>query len=99
MNDQHDVMRYLSEFDFYFKDISETRVSEDTKFRYNSLILKSDTLLSDIINLGKEDKSIKSDIDVKLIVATTSNVLWGFGQRIAIRGNIIKKESGYALLN
>lgn len=95
MNNKHDVMRYLSEFDFYFKDVSESKVSEDTMFRYNEIILKSDILLTAILELGIKDKSIRQDLDVNLVVATMSNVLWGFGQRIAIRGNIIKKESGY----
>lgn len=95
MNNQRDIMCYLSEFDFYFNDTSQSKVSEATIFRYNEIILKSDILLTKIMELGKKDKSIKLCVDQSLIVATMSNVLWGFGQRIAIRGNIIKNESGY----
>ena len=92
MSEKADVMRYLSEFDFYFQDKTTHAANEMSKNRFNKIILKSDELLEEIMILGKKDKSIKKDIDIKLIVATISNVLWSFGQRIAIRGESIKKE-------
>ena len=93
MSKKPDVMRYLSEFDFYFKDESNS-ANEDSMSRFNEIILESESLLNEIMILGKEDKSIKENLDAKLMVATMSNVLWSFAQRIAIRGEIIKKESG-----
>lgn len=94
MTDKRDVMKYLGEFDFYFKDESQNLASEDSLKRFNEIILKSEDLLSSIITLGKNDKSIKEKTDINLTVSTISNVLWSFGQRIAIRGKAIKKESG-----
>ena len=88
-----DVMKYISEFDFYFQDGSPNAASSDTISRYNEIIFEPEALLEEIIILGKKDKSIKEDLDIKLTVATITNVLWSFGQRIAIRGEIIKKES------
>ena len=70
--------------------ISEVKVLS----RFNDISLQSDGLLWKIIRLGQEDKSIIKEIDLPLTVATISNVLWGFGQRIAIRGKTIKEESG-----
>ena len=93
MSKKPDVMRYLSEFDFYFKDESNS-ANEASMSRFNEIILESESLLNEIMILGKEDKSIKENLDAKLMVATMSNVLWSFAQRIAIRGEIIKKESG-----
>lgn len=94
MSEKTDVMRYLGEFDFYFKD-EATAANEDRMNRFDEIILVSEDLLSEIIILGIKDKSIRKDLDINLTVATISNVLWSFGQRIAIRGEIIKKESGF----
>lgn len=88
------VMKYLGEFDFYFKDGSTAKPSSESMLKYSSIILESDGLLVRLINRGIDDGSIKKDIDVKLMVTTISNVLWSFGQRIAIRGEIIEQESG-----
>lgn len=94
MSNRMDVMRYLGEFDFYFKDENLFKASTDSITRFNDIILQSDGLLWKIIRLGQEDKSIIKEIDLPLTVATISNVLWSFAQRIAIRGKTIKEESG-----
>lgn len=93
MGKRIDVMKYLGEFDFYFKDENMTKASSESIARFNEIILESDGLLTQIMELGQSDKSIKKDLDVKLTVATISNILWSFGQRIAIRGETIKEES------
>ncbi|NLC54925.1 MAG: TetR/AcrR family transcriptional regulator [Erysipelothrix sp.] len=95
MSKKPEVMRYISEFDFYFNDRVVVTISLDHQKRFNDIILKSDYLIESIIELGKKDGSIKQGTDTQLMVATISNVLWSFGQRIAIRGEIIKKESGF----
>lgn len=95
MNDRIEIMKYLGEFDFYFAENAYLEPSTECKIRYDDIILESERLLTEIINIGQEDHSIKSDIDVKLMVATMSNLLWGFGQRVAIRGSIIEKETGF----
>lgn len=91
---KQDVMRYLAEFDFYFSD-ETTLANVDSMRRFDEVILISEDLIHKIIKEGTNDKSIKDGLDIKLTVATISNVLWSFGQRIAIRGKIIEKESGF----
>lgn len=94
MEDKIDVMKYLGEFDIYFTDQRVAKPSTDSIKRFNEIILESDGLLSQIIILGQKDRSIKEELDVDLTVTTMSNVLWGFGQRIAIRKEIIEEETG-----
>lgn len=94
MDERIKVMKYLGEFDFYFKDEKVAKPSSESMLKFDSIILESDGLLTQLIERGINDGSIKKDIDVKLMVTTISNVLWSFGQRIAIRGEIIEEESG-----
>ncbi len=89
-----DVMKYLGEFDFYFKDERTSVALTDSMERFNNVILKSDALLTDLLVSGIKDGSMKTDMNVSLMVATISNVLWSFGQRIAIRGDMIHEETG-----
>ncbi len=95
MSNKIEVMKYLGEFDFCFQDGTTLELDTNVIVRFDEIILESDRLITEIINLGQEDKSIKSDFDVKLMVATISNILWSFGQRVAIRDKIIMKESGF----
>ena len=94
MEDKIDVMKYLGEFDIYFTDQRVAKPSTNSIKRFNEIILESDGLLSQIIIVGQKDRSIKQELDVDLTVSTMSNVLWGFGQRIAIRTEIIEEETG-----
>lgn len=95
MSNKIEVMKYLGEFDFCFQDGTTLELDTNVIVRFDEIILESDRLITEIINLGQEDKSIKSDFDVKLMVATISNILWSFGQRVAIRDKIIMKESSF----
>jgi AcrR family transcriptional regulator len=94
MESRINVMKFIGEFDFYFQDDVDKGPCSDSLERFGNIILESDVLLTNLILTGIEDGSIRKDIDVKLIVATISNVLWSFGQRIAIRGHIIERETG-----
>lgn len=95
MSNRIEVMRYLGEFDFYFTDETIKELKTDTMVGFDEIILLSEGLLAEIIKLGQEDQSIKANLDVNLTVATISNLLWSFGQRIAIRDKTIFKESGF----
>ncbi|MGL1894487.1 MAG: TetR/AcrR family transcriptional regulator [Spirochaetaceae bacterium] len=94
MSNKTNVMKYLGEFDFYFKDEKINKPSTDSMERFNNIILESDELLTQLLVKGIKDKTIKEDIDIKLMVSTISNVLWSFGQRIAIRNEMILSETG-----
>lgn len=89
-----DELRYISEFDFYFTESMEDVVSLERLQDYQNIILVSDILFKLMIDLGQEDGTITKDIDVDLFVVTMSQVLWSFAQRIVVRKNIIKEESG-----
>lgn len=95
ISDRIEIMKYLGEFDFYFNDFTNIEPSIDCKVRYGDIILETERILTEIIDIGHKDKSIKSNLNVGLMVATISNLLWSFGQRIAIRGNIIEQETGF----
>lgn len=94
-----DIMKYLGEFDFYFTQEESEQPSSDSITRFNSIILKSDDILTILIEKGIKDGSIKKGMDAKLLVATISNVLWSFGQRIAVRGDMIKAEYDISGIN
>lgn len=95
MTDKLDLMTYLGEFDFYFKDELGLVLGPETSREFNQLSLESDLFLQKLMKEGQKDGSISLDLDLDLTVATISNILWSFGQRIAIRNEIMLKEYGY----
>lgn len=94
MKDHRDFMRFTGEFDFYFKDDRSFRPHDDLLKRFEGTLHLSEELIGTIINRGVEDGSIQNDGDMNLLVYTITNVLWSFGQRIAIRGKGIEEEFG-----
>lgn len=95
MSDKNTLMNYLGEFDFYFKDISALQIAEASFDKYQEETIKSSEIIQTLLQSGIDDGSIKSDVDLALTEATISNILWGFGQRIAARGKVIEAETGY----
>lgn len=95
MTDKLDLMTYLGEFDFYFKDELGLDLGPESSREFNQLSLESDLFLQKLMKEGQKDGSISLDLDLDLTVATISNILWSFGQRIAIRNEIMLKEYGY----
>lgn len=87
-----DIMKFMGEFDFYFKDGSSFVPKENTKARYDILIHESNGMLAEILEAGIGDGSMKDAIDIDLSVFTISNILWGFGQRLAARKEQLKAE-------
>jgi AcrR family transcriptional regulator len=87
-----DLMKFMGEFDFYFKDGAAFVPDAEILVRYDELIHASDAWLRGIISAGMADRSMRKDIDVKLTVFTISNILWGYGQRIAARKRQLKAE-------
>lgn len=94
MEKRMDFLTFAGEFDFYFKDDSDFKPKEDQARRYEETIHLSEKLISSVIEEGIRDLSIEVDRPVSLIVYTITNVLWSYGQRIAIRGEGIKEEFG-----
>lgn len=96
MDSKIEIMNYLGEFDFYFKDDNYlTGLFLDNQ-TYNDTLSATDHIILDLIQKGIEDGSIKKTINAQLVEATISQVLWSFGQKIANRGNSIKKETHFS---
>ena len=84
------IMAFVSEYDIYFSDKRPREISEATKGKFKV----SDTLIEKIVLQGIEDDSIELKKDIKMIVSTIASVLWGFGQRIAYKGESMSSELG-----
>ncbi len=89
-----DMLRFLGEFDFHFKDSNKKEPGADIMAEYRRVSLKPELLIRNIISQGLKDNSIHRNTDPELTTITISNVLWSFGQRIAIRNKHIKEETG-----
>lgn len=96
MAERNNIMKYIGEFDFYFQDERRVQPSEASISHFNEIILVSDTILAELLKEGRKDLSIKADFDIPLMVATISNVLWSFAQRIAIGNRQIQRETGFS---
>jgi AcrR family transcriptional regulator len=87
-----DIMKFMGEFDFYFKDDASFVPGEAILARNDALGHESDGWLRRLLSAGIEDRSIRADVDLDLTVFTISNILWGYGQRIAARKKQLKRE-------
>jgi len=89
----HDeIMKFMGEFDFYFNDDSPFSPDQDVMLRYAALSRESDTMMGEILSSGIADGSMKPGIDVGMAVSSISNILWGFGQRLAARRRRLREE-------
>lgn len=89
-----DVMRFMADYDNYFRDTAESHPTPDIDQELHTLFHWSDVLLERIIDEGISDASIYLYDDKTTVVATITNVLWVFGQAIAVRGNRMSKDAG-----
>jgi AcrR family transcriptional regulator len=92
MSDRIALMAFLAEFDFYFKDTNEKKIKPELLERFDVNARESDDLIEQLIDMGLEDQTISINKDKHLIIATISSVLWGFGQRVAVRGKTMTIE-------
>ncbi|WP_240840470.1 TetR/AcrR family transcriptional regulator [Acidaminobacter sp. JC074] len=90
MEDRMSIMAFVAEYDIYFSDKRPQKVSDDTRSKF----MVSDVLIEKIILEGIKDGSIELKKDLKMLVSTMASVLWGFGQRIAYKGESISQELG-----
>ncbi|MFA6866282.1 MAG: TetR/AcrR family transcriptional regulator [Clostridia bacterium] len=87
------VIKLIGEFDYYFNDNVKFKPTESVLQIYENESAVWDILLTNILEKGVEDGTIITP-DIALTEATISNVLWSFGQRIAMRGEKIENETG-----
>jgi AcrR family transcriptional regulator len=92
MSDRIALMAFLAEFDFYFKDTKDKKIKPELLERFDVNARESDGLIERLIDMGLEDQTISINKDKHLIIATISSVLWGFGQRVAVRGKTMTME-------
>ena len=79
--------KLIAEFDAYY---SGNRISEKMKERFHNLDSKEmELLIVQIIDSGKEDKSIRCDIDSHLMLVTIINSVRSLNQRIILRGDVL----------
>ncbi|MBI9011889.1 MAG: TetR/AcrR family transcriptional regulator [Clostridiales bacterium] len=87
------LMTFLAEFDYYFNDSNTSSIDSEILKRFESIIHVSDDIIGNLLTKGVDDHSIVLKKSKQMIVATISNILWGFGQRIAVRGKSLTTES------
>ena len=87
------IVKFLGEFDHVFSG-EYPHVEEADEFV--NYILNSENGIQKCLTEGILDKSIRSDLDVKLAASTISNILLAMSQRVVIRGEHLKTEQGYS---
>jgi len=92
MEDRMDTMRFLGTFDYYTQDRSDLQCSGEVVMRFNEVSHSSHQYLQQLIEQGSADRSLTYAGDLEVLVSTISQVLWSFGQRIAMRGVQIEAE-------
>lgn len=88
------IMKFLSNFDDYFRDESEFIPDDMIKEKANQSFHLSDHIFEEILEEGIKDGSIKPIEDRERILPTMINVLWNFGMAIAVRGKHIGEDAG-----
>jgi len=94
MNEKYLEMKFLTEFDFYFRNDPLRKVDIKNRDEYEEVVMNANVYIKNLLREGVNDGSMNSEINVRLMESTISNVLWSFGQNISIRGNTIEKETG-----
>ncbi len=92
LEDSLSFLKFVGDFDNYFKDSASYNVSEEYLEKFNNIIYVSDDLFKSIFQEGINDGSMEINEDLDLVVLTVTNVLWSLGQRIASRRGILEKE-------
>lgn len=92
MHKEH--MCFFSEFDFYFKDSRDKNISVEKLEEFYKIASLSENLIGQLVQQGLEDGSMLLGLkwNTETFILTMTNVLWSFGQRVAMRQRQIKEE-------
>jgi len=93
MIENRHMIRFMGDFDYYFRDSFDYVAEEELGENLNRSFHGSDSIFREIIEIGLNDGSIRIKEDIDLLVATITNVLWMFGQGIALREEHIRMDS------
>lgn len=94
-NDLHeniDTMALFADFDFYFSDTNTYEAEATIIDRFNKTAHFSEDLITMLVQFGIDDQSIAPLKNKELTILTISNVLWGFGQHVALRKEHLREE-------
>ena len=94
LSDHKAIVRFLGEFDFFFHENATYRPSPTVSSRFLRSAHVTEEILTEIVNRGRRDGSIRTDVDPSVFVPTVTTVLWSMAQRTAIRGSLIQAEFG-----
>ncbi len=94
MESNMSVMRFMAEYDNYFKDEIEYSSENEMGKKLQTSYHVSDVLVEKLIREGIKEGTIELKDDIHKIVATMTNMLWVFGQAISIRERKISEAAG-----
>lgn len=89
-----DLVRFTAEFDFVFRDRTTFQLDLSAENSMYAEFQVTEELISQILEKGEKDGSLKLPSPPSVLVPTITTVLWGLGQRVALRENLIKREFG-----
>lgn len=87
-------LRFTAEFDFLFRDRNPIHLDAITEQSLYAEFQVSERILAQILEKGFADTSLRLPVSASILVPTISTVLWGLGQRVALREAMIPKEFG-----
>lgn len=87
-----EILCLLGEFDYFCRDDNKINPSDDVLEKFHEIAHVSENLIQILIEKGLQDGSITLEYPLHTMVLTITNVLWGFGQRAALREDAIQRE-------
>ncbi|TGL63663.1 TetR/AcrR family transcriptional regulator [Leptospira sarikeiensis] len=88
------LLRFTAEFDFIFRDRNSFRLQDSDEQKLYEEFRVSEQILVRILERGEDDGTLKISYPMSVLVPTITTVLWGLGQRVALRETLIPIEFG-----
>ncbi|EMJ98815.1 transcriptional regulator, TetR family [Leptospira sp. B5-022] len=89
-----DLVRFAAEFDFVFRERPNFQLDLSSEKSMYAEFQVTEGLISQILEKGEKDGSLKLPAPPSILVPTITTVLWALGQRVALRENLIHREFG-----
>lgn len=88
------LLRFTAEFDFVFRERSTFQLDASSEESLFAEFQITEKLITQILERGEVDRSLSIPSSKAIIVPTITTVLWGLGQRVALRETLIPREFG-----
>lgn len=85
-----EFIRFLDEFDNY---VVKEKIDADTLQIYEKNILDLREILFKSLEAGKQDGTIKKDVNECIFYATVTHALLSLSEKLVLRGNILKSDN------